>query len=349
MNTMDKLKSKIPIGLYHLIKARFFNVKFPHAIQFNITFKCNQRCLYCGIYNDDRYEMTTEQIYKMIDEFAELGTSRLSITGGEPLVRKDFPKVVQHARERGLFVSLATNGSLVAKRIYDLNDVNSVNMTLDGPESIHDEQRGKGNFREVLNAIELLKHKGIPVYIVSVITRKNCMLTHDILELARSLDIKALLQPVFFSEQSHANNLEGYMNIKYDDKAMVETLDYLIKLKEQGDACLILSKRYYRNVKESIIKGGKIRCLNAGSLFCTISPDGRVAPCNLLVRDLRWLNGNEIGFRKAFMDMPPINCGGCLSSFLDIDDLYALKPDVAWNYYKHYLKILTKPKTRRHE
>ena len=342
MNTiLDKLKSKIPIGLYHLIKARCFNVKFPHAIQFNITFKCNQRCLYCGIYNDDRYEMTTGQIYKMIDEFAELGTARLSITGGEPLVRKDFPQVVQHARKRGIFVSLATNGSLVAKRIDDLKDVNSVNMTLDGHESIHDEQRGKGNFRDVLNAIELLKHTEIPVYIVSVITRKNCMMIQEILELAKSLNIKALLQPVFFSEQSHANNLEGYANARYDDKAMIETLDYLIKLKEEGDQSVMLSKRYYMNVKKSIISGTKIRCRNAGSLFCTISPDGRVTPCNLLVRDMRWLNGNEVGFRKAFMDMPEVNCGGCISSFLDIDDLYSLKPDIVWNYYKHYLKLFT--------
>jgi len=338
---LNKLKSKIPVGLYHLIKARFFNVKFPHAIQFNITFKCNQRCLYCGIYNDDRHEMTTGQIYKMIDEFAELGTARLSITGGEPLVRKDFPQVVQYARKRGIFVSLATNGSLVAKRIDDLKYVNSVNMTLDGPESIHDEQRGKGNFRDVLNAIELLKHAEIPVYTVSVITRKNCMMIQEILELARSLNIKALIQPVFFSEQSHANNLEGYANARYDDKAIIETLDYLIKLKEEGDQSVMLSKRYYMNVKKSIASGTKIRCRNAGSLFCTISPDGRVTPCNLLVRDMRWLNGNEVGFRKAFMDMPEVNCGGCISSFLDIDDLYSLKPDIVWNYYKHYLKLIT--------
>ena len=110
----------------------------------------------------------------------------------------------------------------------------------------------------------------------------------------------------------------------------------------------MLSKRYYHNVINAIKDETKIRCSNAGSLFCTISPDGRVAPCNLLVRDIRWLNGNEIGFRKAFMDMPSINCDGCLSSFLDIDGLYSLKPDVAWNYYKHYLKILMKPNNVKH-
>lgn len=275
----------------------------------------------------------------MIDEFVDLRTSRLSFTGGEPLLRDDFFKVVQYARKRGLFVSLATNASLVERFIDRLVDVNSINTTLDGPEPIHDQQRGRGNFKKVLRAIELIKNKGIPVYVVSVITRNNCTRIQEILDLAKSLEVKVLLQPVFFSEQSHANNLEGYRDTKYNGKVMLDTLTQLIKLKEQGDGTIILSKRYYRDVRESIIQDRKIRCCNGGSLFCTISPDGRVAPCNLLVRDLRWLNGNEIGFRRAFMGMPEINCNGCISSFLDIDYLYSLKPDVAWNYYKHYLKL----------
>lgn len=341
MNTLSGIKSRIPLGLYRLLKAKILKSKFPHAIQFNITFKCNQRCMYCGIYNDTRQEMTTEQICRMIDEFVELGTARISFTGGEPLLRKDFPLIAGYARKQGLSVSLATNGSLVGKCIDALENINSVNMTLDGTEAIHDRQRGKGNFKIVMNAFELIRSKGIPVYFVSVITKNNCMRINELLELARSLDVKLIVQPVFYSEQSHASNLEGYMDAKYDDKIMMETLDQLIRLKEQGDSTLILSKRYYRNVKESIRQGKKMVCSHGGSLFCTISPDGRVAPCNLLVRDSRWLNGNEIGFRKAFINMPEIRCEGCLSSFMDIDDMYSFKIDVAWNYYKQYLKLYT--------
>ena len=338
-NLLRRAQSVVPTGLYSLLKARWFDVKFPHAIQLNITFKCNQRCSYCGIYNDTRGEMTTEQICNMIDEFVEMGTARLSITGGEPFLREDLPDVIDHAHNRGLFVSLATNGSLVAKRIDSLKNVNSVNMTLDGPEAIHDQQRGKGNYKKVLEAVGLFKDNGIPVYLITVITKNNCARVLDILELARSLDVKLLIQPVFYSEPSHANDLEGYRETKYDDSAITETLDELIRLKEQGDPYIILSKRYYKNIREAIINGGKIRCRNAGSLFCTIAPDGRVAPCNLLVRDLRWLNGIEVGFREAFMNMPEVRCGGCLCSFQDFDDLYSLKPDVVWDYYKHYFKF----------
>ena len=344
MNALfNRVKSKIPIGLFKLIKARFLNVKFPHAIQFNITFRCNQRCVYCGIYNDKREEMGTESICKMIDEFVSMGTSRLSLTGGEPLMRKDLPEVIRYARSRGLFVSLATNGSLVPKRIGELSGVNSVNMTLDGPKHIHDKQRGSGNFEKVLVALELLKRKKIPTYLVTVLTRNNCGLLEQILQIAKSLDVRLLIQPVFYVEQSHANNLEGFLYNKCDDKEMIEALGKLIRLKEQRDPNIILSKRYYRKVISCTKQGVKMVCRNGGSLFCTISPEGRVAPCNLLVRDKRWLNGNEVGFRKAFFDMPTIKCSGCISSLIDIDDMYSLKPDVVWNYYGHYLSIYSKP------
>jgi len=285
--------------------------------------------------------MTSEQIYKMIDEFVDAGTARLSITGGEPLLRKDFQDVVHYARKRGLFVSLATNASLVSNDVERLSEVNSVNVTLDGPELVHDMQRGEGNFKKVVNAVELIRNKGISIYINSVITRHNCAHIRDILELARSMDVKVLFQPVFFSEQSHANNIEGYKDTKYDNRLLADTMEELIKMKEQGNPYIMLSGRYYRNVINAVKTGEKIKCSNAGSLFCTISPDGRVAPCNLLVRDLRWLNGNEAGFKNAFLNMPEVNCEGCLSSFIDIDDIYSLKPDVIWNYYKHYLKLFS--------
>ena len=334
--------SKIPIGAFKLIKARLFHAKFPHAVQLNITFKCNQRCAYCGIYEDKRNEMTTQEIYNMIDEFAELGTSRLSLTGGEPLLRKDFPEVVAYARKRKMFVSLATNGSMVPERIEDLKEVNSVNMTLDGLEPVHDQQRGKGNFKKVLLALELVKKNKIPVYVNMVITKNNGTQVEDVLQIARSLDIKLLIQPVFYAEQSHAGNLEKYLNTKYEDQDMIETLDQLIRLKDKGDPSIMLSKRYYTKVKESIMHNIPVKCCYGGMLYCTVSPDGRVAPCNLFARDMRWLNGNEVGFRNAFVNMPDINCEGCISSFIDFDDLYDLKPDVVWNYYKHYLKLVDK-------
>ncbi len=333
------LSKKIPVGLFRFLWARLFNVKYPHAIQFNITFRCNQRCIYCGIHEDTRSEMSTEEVHRMLDQFAELGTARLSLTGGEPLLRKDLPHVVHHARKKGMFVSLATNGSLLPQRLDALAEINSINMTLDGPEEVHDKQRGRGNFRKVMQAAEAIRSRNIPFYFVCVLTKNNCAILDEVLKTAKSVDAKVLIQPVFYAEHSHAGNREGYESAKYEEQAMLTALDRILTLKRQKDPHVMLSSRYYRDVMQLIQKGTTRKCSTAGSLFCTISPDGRVAPCNLLVRDMRWLNGNITGFRHAFIHMPSAGCGGCISSFLDIDDLYSLKSDVIWNYYQLYRRM----------
>jgi len=287
--------------------------------------------------------MSTDQIFQMIDEFVEMGTMQFSITGGEPMLRKDLAKIVSHARNQGLFVSVATNGSLVPQRLDYLIDANSVNMTLDGPEEIHDLQRGKGDFKKVIRAAELLKENKIFFYINVVLTKNNCSRLPELLAIARSLQIRMMLQPVFYSKPSHASDLSGYQNTKYEDKEFLKTLDQLIEEKKKGNPHLLLSKTYYEDVKKNIQRKTKIVCKNGGGLFSTVSPEGNVTPCNLLVKGSRWNNGLEIGFRRAYFQMPPINCAGCISSLIDFDDVYNLKLEPVWNFVRVNIDQLAPP------
>jgi MoaA/NifB/PqqE/SkfB family radical SAM enzyme len=323
-----------PRSVVKLVKARFFNKKFPHSVSFNITYHCNLRCDYCASYEDRTPEMSTDQIFQMIDELVEMGTTRFSITGGEPMLRKDLGEVVSHARSRGLFVSVATNGSFLPHRLDYLRDVNSVNMTLDGPEEIHDSQRGKGDFKKVIRAAELLRENGIFYYLNVVLTKNNCSMLPELLAIARSLKVRMMLQPVFYSKPSHASDLKGYKKTKYEDKEFFDTLDQLIEEKKKGNPYILLSKNYYEEVKENIQRKTKIVCKNGGGLFLTVSPEGNVTPCNLLVKGSRWNNGLEMGFRRAYFNMPPVNCAGCISSLIDFDDVYNLKLDPVWNFLK---------------
>lgn len=332
--------------LLHNAKSRLLGtkLKYPYAVQYNITYKCNLRCVYCdcGIVKHTNYEMTTAEIAAMVDEFAAMGTKRLSITGGEPLLKKNLGDVVRHARQRGLFVSVATNGTLVPRRIAELAEVSSFNLTLDGPEALHDLQRGKGTYREVVAAIEAIRGRGIPAYLNCVVTRNNCRCLPEILEIARNLDVKLLAQPVFYSAPSHAGNLEGYESVRIGDDDFADTLRFLIARKAAGDPTLLLSAKYYRDLLHYLRTGEKMKCSFArkrGSVYCTVSPEGYVTPCNLLVRDRRYLDGRELGFRRAFLEMPELHCGGCISSFIDIDYLLTLDREVSWNYVRPYFAL----------
>lgn len=336
---LDAIKKKVPIGAVNLLLAKAFKKKFPHAVQLNLNYRCNLRCTYCNIYEDTRPEMSTEEIFQMLDSFARMGASRLSITGGEPMLRKDIAEVISHAKKLGMFVSLATNGNMVARRINYIREVDSVNMTLDGPESIHDLQRGRGQFRKVLEAGQVLKENNIPFYFNTVLTKNNCDRLDEILDIIRGMGAKVMLQPVFYSEESHAGDLEGYRETRYENEQLIAALEKLIALKNAGDDIILLSKRYYQNVINSVRRNEMMFCKNGGSMFVTVSPDGHVTPCNLLSRGEKWLKGSSVGFEEAYKKMPCVDCDGCISSFMDIDDLYDLKPDVVWNYYRHFLKF----------
>lgn len=119
----------------------------------------------------------------------------------------------------------------------------------------------------------------------------------------------------------------------------------MIRLKEKNDPTLMLSKKYYSEILHYLRTGQKMKCTFAkkrGAVFCTVSPEGYVTPCNLLVRDKRYLNGNEVGFRKALRQMPDLDCAGCISSFIDIDYLLTLDQAVLLNYARNYFDVFGK-------
>jgi len=75
---------------------------------------------------------------KVVDQIADFGVTSLAFSGGEPLMRKDFFEVARHAVESGLYVSLATNGTLLNKervRLTEKIGLNYVEVSLDGANS----------------------------------------------------------------------------------------------------------------------------------------------------------------------------------------------------------------------
>lgn len=121
------------------------------------TYRCNLRCTYCNLPNLNIPELTTDQWLAVIDELADLGCRRLSITGGEPLVRQDVADFITRARERGMSCSMVSNGVLVKRRIDDLRQLSSLTLSLDALGSANDEVRGEGVFDAVREAISAAK------------------------------------------------------------------------------------------------------------------------------------------------------------------------------------------------
>src|SRR5579864_5425348 len=84
--------------------------------------RCNLACVYCNEFDDFSKPVPTETMFRRIDKIGELGTSFVTISGGEPLLHPELDEVIRRIRHNGMIAGLITNGYLlVAERIQRLN------------------------------------------------------------------------------------------------------------------------------------------------------------------------------------------------------------------------------------
>ena len=101
-----------------LARASLFQ-NAPVYVQFYVTARCNLTCEQCNIIyaNADVREVTIDEIYRIADNFAEMGVAIVLLTGGEPFARNDLPQIIKAFESRGVHVRMQTNGFASEERI----------------------------------------------------------------------------------------------------------------------------------------------------------------------------------------------------------------------------------------
>lgn len=142
-----------------LIDYRVSNI-IKH-VDFSITSMCNLECKHCSnSIMECIPEPSFNKIIQTMNVLFYANVTDLTITGGEPLIRKDFCNIVDYARNKCSFLRLMTNGTLItSKNIrFICNNFDSISISLDGfNEKSCDLIRGKGTYKKVINAIDLLR------------------------------------------------------------------------------------------------------------------------------------------------------------------------------------------------
>lgn len=140
-----------------------------------VTKRCNLKCLHCLIGDCSGYEMTTKQAFAAISRIVKLGGKRLFITGGEPLMRSDIRLIIKRAYKAGLVVSLISNGTKIDKKFIDDvgGCIQSIAISIDGPLSVQDEIRGAGVYDKCVAAIHLIQKRGIDLSVYLTINSLN--------------------------------------------------------------------------------------------------------------------------------------------------------------------------------
>lgn len=184
------LTQLMPRNLERVLKQQ--ELSFAYGI--DLTYRCNLRCLHCYEFLPKDKELTFSQIKEKLDDLAYKGCIFFIISGGEPLLRKDFFQITQYAKDKGFALILRTNGTLItkaiAKEIKKLNPF-QVSITLLGASAvIHDKIAGiKGSFKKSIKAIKFLKEQGIKVLIVNTLIKQNVGEAKEVKALADSLGV----------------------------------------------------------------------------------------------------------------------------------------------------------------
>ncbi len=112
--------------------------RMHNYLRISLIEKCNLRCTYCmpadGITLTPKRElMTADEVFAIAQTFVENGVDKIRLTGGEPLLRKDFPEIIKKLATLNIKLSLTTNGILIDRHLEVLkqNNVRDVNLSLD--------------------------------------------------------------------------------------------------------------------------------------------------------------------------------------------------------------------------
>src|ERR1700690_4145368 len=103
-------------GLMAEMTTKAMALNIPLAVQVDLTYRCNERCVHCYLDHDDHGEMTTAEIKHLLDELADAGVFILTLSGGEIMLRKDFFEILEYARERTFCIKLKTNAIMIGER-----------------------------------------------------------------------------------------------------------------------------------------------------------------------------------------------------------------------------------------
>ncbi len=163
------------------------------VVIWNLIRRCNLTCLHCYSISADRDfpgELSTQEVYAVMDDLKAFGVPVLILSGGEPLLRDDIYDIANRAKAMGFYVGLSTNGTLIdAGNIRAIQSVgfDYVGISLDGMRETHDRFRRKaGAFDASLAAVHLCRDAGIKVGLRFTLTQDNARDLPALLELMRT-------------------------------------------------------------------------------------------------------------------------------------------------------------------
>jgi radical SAM protein with 4Fe4S-binding SPASM domain len=281
----------------------------PFLVVWDFTHKCNLNCKHCysnsGATQEE--ELTTKEALGVVDQISDAGVTALAFSGGEPLTRKDFFEVANHAIEKGLYVSVATNGTLLTKEMVQKikqAKINYVEISIDGATAkTHDAFRGViGAFDKAVAGLKNCVEADLCACIATTATKNNLQEMPAIIDLAEDIGAERFTYFNFiptgrgkehFDQDLSAEEREKLMHYllnrmsKGCKTTILTTAPQLARVALQcqgpngtGEVTMSMAHMQTAKVsKKAVPLAEFIGGCGAGRLYCSLSPQGDVHPC----------------------------------------------------------------------
>lgn len=290
----------------------------PACVDIELTYRCNLRCKMCPqeLYKTQLKEKSKKQreineqdFDRLFADLAAMKVGYITLTGGEPFLRRDIFSIIHSARQHNLFINILSNGALLDKaKVHELNrlGVGCITFSLDGAEKTHDHIRGvKGSFSRLVQGVELLNQsrngKAGPLLSLNcTISRLNQDNFGDVIGIASDLNIKSVNYGFLFFTDEEAvrktSNDVSIMGAKDENQILPDELKNVDtdQVEKEIIRTLNLSRKFDIHVTFSPPLRGKnihkyfteIEYSYCGKCFfpwysSRISPCGEVYPCSI--------------------------------------------------------------------
>lgn len=305
-----------------ILHRKGFSKGVPVAGNFELTCRCNFNCRMCYVHQQKitKEELSAKQWIELGKKVAERGMLFVLLTGGEPMLRKDFIEIYLGLRKLGLMVSVNTNASLVTDEIisaFKQSPPARVNITLYGSnERTYNNLCGVSFCENVKSNIIKMKKAGINVKINATINPYNSSDIDDIFAFGQENDIYVratayMYPPVRTKAEEVTEGCERF--------SPYEAAKCMLRFREKNlseEQMKMFAKKPLEIGEDCLGEGGPMRC-RAGRTSFWLTWDGRLLPCGMFpdegysVLDL----GFDEAWRKVRLDVDkivmPKECTNC--------------------------------------
>jgi PqqA peptide cyclase len=274
-----------------------------------LTYSCPLQCPYCSNPMDfasQGEELTTEQWISIMQQGRELGAAQLGFSGGEPLLRKDLEQLVRAGREMGYYTNLITSGiGMDEARVESLKQAGLDHIQISfqaSSEELNNRIAGSQKaFKQKLAMARAVKAAGYPMVLNYVIHRDNIDEMQQILELSLELQADYVeLANIQFHGWAFENRHHLLPTAVQLQRAEQITNEFRDKVAEQMKVFFIVPD-YFEDRPKACMGGW-------GSIFLTVSPDGRALPChNASMLPLQFPDLKQTSVKHAWYESDAFN------------------------------------------